>query len=171
MLYLKEANTDDLEAEWRYVRDMPEDENGLTNAWHGVSREEFGEKALPEMIRFSRGVGLPDWMVPETFLFLWNDGEIVGQVRVRHHLNDSLREGAGHIGYGVAKPFRGRGFATEGLRLALEIAQSIVPEDEFYLRVNRDNPASLRVMLKNGGRIVAEDAEKYYVRIPNPGKA
>ena len=52
----------------------------------------------------------------------------------------------------------------------LEAAREIVPEDEFYLRVNRDNPASLHVMLKNGGRIVAEDADKYYVRIPNPGK-
>jgi hypothetical protein len=25
-------------------------------------------------------------------------------------------------------------------------------------------------MMKNGGRIVAEDESKYYVRIPNPGK-
>ena len=40
-----------------------------------------------------------------------------------------------------------------------------MPEDEFYLRVNRDNPASLRVMRKNGGRVAAEDGEKYYVRI------
>ena len=44
-------------------------------------------------------------------------------------------------------------------------ARTIVPEDEFYLRVNRDNPASLKVMQKNGGRIVKEDADHYYVRI------
>ena len=36
-----------------------------------------------------------------------------------------------------------------------------------YLRVLKDNPASLRVMLKNGGRITAEDGEHYFVRIPN----
>ena len=40
-----------------------------------------------------------------------------------------------------------------------------LPEDEFYLRVNRDHPASLKVMQKNGGRIVKEDADHYYVRI------
>ena len=40
-----------------------------------------------------------------------------------------------------------------------------MPEDEFYLRVNRDNPASLKVMQKNGGRIVKEDDGHYYVRI------
>ncbi len=42
-----------------------------------------------------------------------------------------------------------------------------MPEDEIYLRVNRDNPASLKVMLKNGGSIHHEDENKYYVRIKN----
>lgn len=40
-----------------------------------------------------------------------------------------------------------------------------VPEEEIYLRVNKDNPASLKVMLKNGGKIHHEDETKYYVRI------
>ena len=73
------------------------------------------------------------------------------------------------IGYCIGKNDRGKGYGTEGLRLTLEEARKIVPEKEFYLRVNRDNPASLRVMLKNGGRIAAVDPEKYYVRILNPG--
>ena len=33
MIYLKKANPEDLEKEWLFVREMPEDENGLTNAW------------------------------------------------------------------------------------------------------------------------------------------
>ena len=166
MLYLKEANREDLEQEWRFVRDMPEDENGVTNPWHGISREDFEKTALPDMIRFSQGIGLPDWMVPETFLFLWNGDEIVGQFRIRHRLTDALREGAGHIGYYIGREFRGRGFATEGLRLTLDIARRIVPEDEIYLRVCKSNPASLRVMLKNGGRIARENEDRYFVRIP-----
>ena len=170
MLYVKAANLADSEKEWRFVREMPPDENGLTNEWYHVSREDFETKALPRMIAFAEGKGLPEGYVPETFLFLWDDGRIVGQFRIRHYLCESLRTGAGHIGYCIGKGDRGKGYGTEGLRLALEAAREIVPEDEFYLRVNRDNPASLHVMLKNGGRIVAEDADKYYVRIPNPGK-
>ena len=170
MLYLKAANAGDAEKEWLFVRDMPFDENGLTNQWHGISWEDFQAKALPDMIRFSQGIGLPDWMVPETFLFLWDGEKIVGQFRIRHHLNDALREGAGHIGYCIAREYRGRGYATEGLRQTLALAGEIVPEREFYLRVNRDNPASLRVMLRNGGRIVGESGEKLFVRILNPGK-
>ena len=170
MISLKKACMADAEKEWQFVRDMPEDENGLTNAWPGVSRDTYMGRVLPEMLRFSEGKDLPDSYVPETFFFLWDDDTVVGQFRIRHYLCESLRVGAGHIGYFIAKPFRGKGYGTEGLRLTLEEAHRIVPEEEIYLRVNRDNPASLRVMLNNGGRIVAEDDSKYYVRIANPGK-
>jgi len=171
MLSLKEANEQDIEKEWLFVKDMPEDENGLTNRWSGISMEDFRSQALPDMIRFSKGIDLPDWMVPETYLFLWQDDSIVGQFRIRHYLNDALRDGAGHIGYFIGREFRGRGLGTEGLRLTLETARTIVPEEEFYLRVNKDNPASLRVMMKNGGRIVGENEEHFFVRIENPGSS
>ena len=170
MLYLKAANLQDAEAEWLFVRDMPEDENGFCNSWHGISREDFMETALPAMMDWAEGRNLPEGYVPETFLFLWEDGVIVGQFRIRHYLCESLRTGAGHIGYFIAGPCRGRGYGTEGLRLTLEAARDIVPEKEFYLRLNRDNGASLQVMLKNGGRIVSRDGDKIFVRIPNPGR-
>ena len=38
MIDLKKLNREDMEKEWQFVRDMPEDENGLTNSFHGVSR-------------------------------------------------------------------------------------------------------------------------------------
>ena len=165
MLQLKPANLEDIEKEYAFVRDMPVDENGLTNEWHGILREDFEEKALKTMISYAKGEGLPEGYVPETFLFLWKDDEIVGQFRIRHYLCESLREGAGHIGYYIGKEFRGKGYGTEGLRLTLQVAKDIIPEDEVYLRVNKDNPASLHVMLNNGGRIHHEDEGKYYVRI------
>ena len=137
----------------------------MTNEWHGISREDFEDKALKQMISSSKGENLPEGYVPETFLFLWNDEEIVGQFRIRHYLCESLRIGAGHIGYFIKKEFRGKGYGKEGLRLALQISRTIIPEDEIYLRVNKDNPASLKVMLHNGGYIEHEDEQKYYVRI------
>ena len=169
-ILLKKANPEDIEKEWRFVREMPADENGLTNPWQGVSREAFEKDALPSMLKFAEGKDLPEGYVPETFYFLWQDDRIVGEFRIRHHLCESLRTGAGHIGYFIAKPFRGQGLGTEGLRLTLEEACRIVPEEEIYLRVNLDNPASLHVMLNNGGCVVGQDEGHYFVRIPNPGK-
>ena len=165
MIFLKEINYEDIEKEYLFVKDMPVDENGLTNPYQGISREDFESNALPEMIAYSKGENLPDGYVPETFFFLWDGDEIVGQFRIRHYLCESLRIGAGHIGYFIKKEYRGKGYGKEGLRLTLLEAKNIVPEDEIYLRVNKDNTASLKVMLYNGGYIEHEDELKYYVRI------
>lgn len=165
MLFVKTANVEDWEKEYLFVRDMPIDENGFTNEWYGISKEDFEQNAIKAMIAYSKGEQLPEGYVPETFLFLWKDDVIVGQFRIRHFLCDSLREGAGHIGYFIHEDYRGKGYGTEGLRLTLEIARMIIPENEIYLRVNKDNAASLQVMLHNGGYICREDDNKYYVRI------
>lgn len=164
MLYLKEVNYN-VEKEYSFVRDIPVDENGFTNKWNGISREDFEKEAIKEMIDFQKGENLPEGFVPETFLFLWNDDEIVGQFRIRHYLCESLRVGAGHIGYFIKKEFRRKGYGKEGLKQTLQVARNIISEDEIYLRVNKDNPASLKVMLSNGGYIKDEDESKYYVRI------
>ncbi len=147
---------------------MPEDENGLVNQWAGISREDFVTSALPKMLERSKGEALPEGQVPDTVYFLWDEGEIVGQFRLRHYLNDSLRRGAGHIGYYVAPAWRGKNLATEGLRLLLEKAADIIPEKMFYLRLRKGNLASLRVMEKNGGYVAEEDPMYLYVRIPKP---
>lgn len=164
MLYLKEINIDDIEKEYLFVRDIPFDENGFTNPWCGCDRKVFDE-VVRKRIAYSKGEELPEGYVPETFLYLWKEGEIVGEFRIRHFLCETLIEGAGHIGYFIGKEYRRKGYGTEGLRLTLELAGKIVPEEEIYLRVNKDNPASLKVMLKNGGRIDHEDETKYYVRV------
>ena len=117
------------------------------------------------MIAFARGEGLPAGYVPETSLFLWEDGEIVGLFRVRHALTEWLRKGAGHIGYSIARGSRGRGLATRGLALALDFARSVVREDEIYMSVNKDNAASLRVQQKNGAYIHHSDDKQHYTRI------
>lgn len=44
MIYLKEANYDDVEKEYLFVKDIPIDENGFTNEWYGISRTEFEKK-------------------------------------------------------------------------------------------------------------------------------
>ena len=153
-------------AQWEYTTALPEDENGLTNPYHGVSYDEYMEKVLPTLISYEHPVNMPDWFVPETYYYLWDNGNLVGEFRIRHHLTEALRNGSGHIGYSVRKEFRGKGCGTEGLRLTLQIAREIVPEDEIYLRVNKDNIASRRVMEKNGAYCAGEDEEHYLMRIP-----
>ena len=162
---LRKINENDIDAQWTYTTSLPADENGLTNPYYGVSFEEYKDKVLPKLISYEHPVDMPDWFVPETYYYLWDEDHLIGEFRIRHHLTDTLREGAGHIGYSISKEFRGKGYATEGLRLTIEIAKEIVPEEEIYLRVNKDNAASQKVMIKNGAYRAGEDEGHFFMRI------
>lgn len=165
MLYLKEANLEDIEREYEFITSTPEYENGFTNPAAGCSRDGFEKKILPGYLNAAKGIGLPEGWVPETELFLWEEDEIVGLFRIRHSLTEALARGAGHIGYCIGKAFRGRGYASEGLRLTIEKAWDMIREDEIYMSVHKDNPASLKVQLKNGAYIHHEDEQEFYTRI------
>ena len=164
MLYLKKANYEDIEEEFNFMSKM-KSANGFENPYINISRNEFKEKCLDEIIGQSNGNNLPEGYVPNTYFYLWDDNKIVGLFKIRHYLNEHLKNGSGHIGYGILEEHRGKGYATKGLALAIEECKKIIPEDEIYLRVDKSNFASLKVMLKNGGYIHHEDEKKYYVRI------
>ena len=168
MLYLKEANLEDMEKEYRFITNAPAEENGFTNPDAGCTKEAFRDSVLPGYLRAAKGEGLPEGWVPETRLFLWDGDDIVGLFRIRHYLNEALANGAGHIGYGIRKDLRGKGYASLGLRLALQRAWDIIREEEIYLSVRKDNPASLRAQLKNGAYIHHESDDEYFTRIRRP---
>jgi len=81
---------------------FPAEETGFENPAAGMNRERFA--AYVRGLRDeSLGVGLPDGWVPATKYILVNDeGDYVGIFNLRHRLTDFLRNGPGHIGYGVA---------------------------------------------------------------------
>ena len=41
----------------------------------------------------------------------------------------------------------------------------MIREDEIYMSVHKDNPASLKVQMKNGAYIHHEDEQEIYTRI------
>ncbi len=164
MLYLKELNLEDAAEEYACLQELP-GENGFYNPCCGLDYEEFVSTAIPRYFETSKGVGLKPGYVPDTWYLLWDDDRAVGLFKLRHYLNDSLRNGGGHIGYGIRKGYRGRGYGTRGLALTIEKARAVIPEDEIYMSVNKDNPASLKVMLNNGATIHHEDEQEYYTRI------
>ncbi|MDI9521274.1 MAG: GNAT family N-acetyltransferase [Bacillota bacterium] len=163
---LRKINLKDAKEQWEYTTALPEDENGLTNPHHGVSFEEYREIVLPQLMSYEHPVDMPEWFVPETYYYLWDGDKLVGEFRIRHYLTETLGNGAGHIGYSVKKDFRGKGYGTAGLKLTVEKAKAIVSENEVYLRVNKDNIASQKVMINNGAYKVGEDEGHYFMRIP-----
>ncbi|ARQ06066.1 Acetyltransferase (GNAT) family protein [Macrococcoides canis] len=90
-----------------------------------------------------------DWVKNTTF-FYFIDGVIIGAANIRHKLTKDLLNTGGHIGYGVARSYRGQGYATKILQESLVFARSI-GIDKALITCDEDNIASSRVIIKNGG--------------------
>lgn len=73
----------------------------------------------------------------------------IGEIAVRHTLNDALFLRGGHIGYCVRHGEWGKGYATLMLGLSLEKAKAL-GLSKLLVTCNDSNLASARVMEKNG---------------------
>ena len=123
-----------------------------------------------EMLR--KHNNLESLFIPQTIYFLMEDGsdEILGQITIRHILNDYLLNIDGHIGYCIRPSKWGKGYATKQLELALDICKSKGME-KVLLTCNSDNYASAAVIKKCGGELentfAEEDGnivERYWIR-------
>jgi predicted acetyltransferase len=103
-------------------------------------------------------VKLPDGSVarrlPGFVRWIW-DGAFCGSIGFRWQPGTAALPAhvLGHIGYAVVPWKRGRGYATRALCLMLDEARA---EGLAYveLTTDLDNPASQRVILANGGRLI-----------------
>lgn len=100
--------------------------------------------------RSAAGEGLIGDRVPQTHFWFVRDGRVLGTIRLRHRLNDALRNEGGHIGYDVRPSERGRGIATEMVRRVLPEARALGLR-RVLLTCDKDNVASASVIRKCGG--------------------
>lgn len=105
------------------------------------------------------GKNLPTGYVPATqyIAIRKTDHKLVGMFQIRHSLTEFLERIGGHIGYSVAPDERRKGYATEMLRMGLELCKEI-GMDRVRLSCVKPNIASAGVIEKCGG-IYDGDAE------------
>ena len=92
---LKQLSVQDGMDIYEMLQELPKDENGFINGCYGKSFQEYQEW-LTKSVNVSTGIGLADWMVPQTIYWLYMDGLPVGIGKLRHRLTDKLREEGGH---------------------------------------------------------------------------
>ena len=97
--------------------------------------------------------------MPHSQLWLTDGLEFFGTFNIRYRLSPPLRQRGGHIGYSIRPSRQGQGFATAGLRLALNHARA-AGLGRVLLTCADENLASARVIERNGGVLEAV--------LPNP---
>jgi predicted acetyltransferase len=100
--------------------------------------------------------------LPFIRLWLW-DGEFCGTIALRWQAGtDSLPAHVlGHIGYTIVPWKRGRGYASEALRVILERARE-VGLTRVEITTDPANQSSRRVIEKNGGHLVGTFVNEAY---------
>lgn len=98
------------------------------------------------------GVDLAPDRVSHTMLYAFLGRKIIGRVSVRHALNERLMNRGGHIGYSVAKKYRGKGYATEMVRQAIDFCKRLeIPS--ILVTCSDDNIPSWKIIERFGGKL------------------
>lgn len=126
-------------------------EEGRPSAWLGDAARNFDA-----FVADRRAVRIM-WTVPVTELWYVDGDTYIGTVMVRHELTLELERVGGNVGYHVVPSQRRRGHAT---RMLAEAVRLLCAEgnDSILVTCAPDNTPSRRVIERNEGRLVGEDA-------------
>lgn len=155
-IYLIEPKPDDEAAVWRY-RQIFIDRGDTLAGTAGLADASSFEAWLQGVKNNADEATVRSGYVPAQLYLakrIDND-ELAGMIEVRSRLNDYLLQVGGHIGYSVHPAERGKGYATEMLRLALAVYRENSMQ-RVLVTCDRTNVASAKVIQANGGKLENE---------------
>ncbi len=173
-LVLVLPSIDDADAVWKY-RAVDWQAGEHIPGSSGLGRAKSYAEWLAQSQTRREAASVVDNIVPSTVYLAKrvSDNKLIGMVDIRHSLNDYLRAAGGHIGYSVHPEFRRQGYGTEILELALEKCREL-GIDPVLVTCDRDNTASSRVILANGGVLENETIDgggvikrRYWIKLSN----
>ena len=137
--------------EYLMLQGIGSDEYGFTNEVNGMSFDEY-KQWLIQQDDYSKARNLPEHFIPQTTYFLYVNARPVGLARIGHDSSDELeKRGVGNFGYGIAKPYRGKGYGN-ALFAHVKAACKELGYAKIKSFVHIENAASNRVLLKNGAK-------------------
>ena len=129
-------------------------ESPIINGSAGLDRFSSIEIWFEELKKRSCEDTVPEGLVPSsTYLAVREkDNYIVGMIDIRHYLNEYLTQVGGHIGYGVRKTERNKGYAKQMLKLALEKCKELKIK-KVLITCDEDNIASEKIILSANAKL------------------
>lgn len=99
-------------------------------------------------VRFIEDIAGPKRAAGTQYAFVMlDDGGLVGHISLK---NVDRERGEAEVGYWVGRPYWGRGYASEAVRLVVAFAFEELGLRRLYAHVLAHNPASARVLEKIG---------------------
>lgn len=123
-----------------------------------LAEQDFS-RFVKELNEHAAGMHMPEEFVPETVYWLVDGGEYIGQINIRHYLNDHLLQIGGHIGYDIRPTKRNRGYGTKQLQLVLPKVREL-GIDRALITCDVSNTGS-RKIIERAGAILEN-------QVPNP---
>lgn len=129
--------------------------NGEEKAYGASKASKYKDNYL-EWIDYLRGIKSPSEAMinkgytPTIQYVLYDGDEVIGFFCARLSLTEVLMHAGGHVGYSIRPSKRGRGYATNGLKLLLEKFRSY-GLDAVMLCCYEENVKSAAVIEKCGG--------------------
>ncbi|QIM62459.1 hypothetical protein A1D29_03625 [Pasteurellaceae bacterium Orientalotternb1] len=137
--------------------------------------DRFGDDEVERWFEYLNSPAGTNWFgyetVEDSTYLAWHLelNRMVGIINIRHELADYLLKVGGHIGYSIHPDFWEQGYGAEQLALALQETDKLGLK-EVLITCDKTNPASAKVITKNGGVLENEvqDSEKiiqrYWIR-------
>lgn len=141
-------------------------------AYFAASIPDRGDAFFAEFdARLARSLELQAAGTDRLHVLVAEDGEIIGRVNLMR-----IENGSAELGYRIAGKAAGHGVATAAVRQVCELAATEYGLTRLRARVTRDNPASHKVLARNGFVAVGELAlndkpATAYLRELKPGAA
>lgn len=159
---LKELSLSMGRREYNMYQDIPAKEPGSTNLCAGLPYEIFPSFIESQMARKFQNVS--DYDTPTTIFIMYANSNPVGYIGIRTKLSAQWRKWSGNVFYVVRQSERGKGYATQMLKMALSKLREEGWE-EVYLQASAGNVQSAKVIEHNGGVFLNEDEGTRYYKI------
>lgn len=131
------------------IKEIGAGENGFINGGYHIGYSEF-KSYLQGNLEMAYGTNLSSRYVPQTTYWLYINEKPVGIGKLRHYLNESLKEVGGHISYTIRPSERRKGYGKLLLRELLKEAKR-KNITEVFITCIESNISSRKVIEANNG--------------------
>ncbi len=139
---------------YRFVKELVREKRVSKGDFKKIKSFEFSDY-VRKLKGQAKGLNLPKNYLPQTEYWLIDGNNLIGNLKIKHKLNNKLKKVKGHIGYTIRPSKRRKGYGKHILRLALLKARKMGFK-KVLITCDKTNIGSKKIIEVNGGKLQNE---------------